>query len=325
METRMIRKWRRLLAIGVGLISTVGAINVLAGPIGTGGGPTAEQIVGSGSDTTIIMMENIDGLYLASEGCFKFFANTKPLDFSCVKPDDATILHTENYEHDQVHEADFVGSSTGISQLCKQGQAGVAYIDFARSSRAPKSGDCTGLHFVAYARDGISVEAFDDGTVASGIHAQANTDPLCLGVPGFCLSQNQVKDIYANCSVKNWNDTDSHGFHIGGQALPIQVYTPQSGSGTRAQFETFLGIGDSTVCITADGQSVATHSAAVPENQNTGILPADKNTAIFPFSFAIFSTEIGVQTTTPNYFLAAIDGVATNSANIANGSFPYNR
>ena len=114
----MIRKWRRLLAIGVGLISTVGAINVLAGPIGTGGGPTAEQIIGSGSDTTIIMMENIDGLYLASEGCFKFFGTTKPTAEELEDSDElfdqierGQGIYVIVYENDEPSQIFFAGYS----------------------------------------------------------------------------------------------------------------------------------------------------------------------------------------------------------------------
>ncbi len=319
---RMTGNWRKLLAIGGGAASAaalmVGATLVYAGPNGTGGGPTAEKILGSGSDTDQIAMMHLDGLYMVSEGCAKFTSTSKPLDFSCIAPDPAGTITTENYEHDQLSEADFLGSSIGIKQLCTQGVAGTAYIDFARSSRAPKAGDCTGLHFVAYARDGISLEAHSDGTVNSGIFNMANTDPLCTGL-GYCLTQTQVKGIYANCTITNWSQ-------VGGQNLTIQIYTPQSGSGTRAQFETFLGIADSSVCITADGQPSSHFN--VPENQNTGIASTDTNTFIFPFSYAIFHTEVG---TGGGYSLAAIDGVAPSSSTIGCITgvgctiFPYSR
>lgn len=321
---RMTRHWRRLLAIGSAFASAVtlgSATAVVAGAPGTGGGPTAETILGSGSDTTMLLMLHLNGLYTVSEGCDKFNSTVKPLDFSCIAPDPAGTITSENYEHDQVVQADFVGSSTGVSQVCTQGQAGTAYIDYARSSRGPKAGDCTGLHFVAYARDGISLESHSDGTVASGIFNMNNPDPLCTGL-GFCLTQAQVKGIYGSpCSIKNWNQ-------VGGQNQVIQIYTPQGGSGTRSQFETFLGISDSTVCITANGQP-ASHYSMVPENQNTGILPGDINTFIFPFSFAIYLTEIN---NTGGFALAKVDGVTPSAATIgcltgppACTIFPYSR
>jgi ABC-type phosphate transport system substrate-binding protein len=314
----MVGKWQRLLALGVSLGSAVAFFTpatALAGPIGTGGGPTPDKILGSGSDTTQILMMHLDGLYMVSEGCLTNPIVPQPLDFSCLAPDPAGTITTENYEHDQLSEAAFLGSSNGVKQLCNQGVAGTAPIDFARSSRGPKQGDCTGLHFVAYARDGVSVEASDTAAPLSGIHGMNNPDPLCAGL-GFCLTQTQVKGIYANCTITNWSQ-------VGGNAGVIQIYTPQSGSGTRSAFEGFLGISDSTVCITADGQP-ASHGT-VPENQNTGIVAADIPTFIFPFSYALYKTEINPNNTAGGFQLAAIDGIPVTATTIANATFPYNR
>jgi hypothetical protein len=142
-----------------------------------------------------------------------------------------------------------------------------------------------------------------------------NPDPLCTGL-GYCLTQTQVKGIYANCTITNWNQ-------VGGNAATIQIYTPQAGSGTRSQFETFLGISDSSVCITADGQPI-THAQAA-ENQNTDIVAADIPSFIYPFSFAIYHTEVNTTGAPGGFQLAAIDGIAVNSTTIANGTFPYGR
>lgn len=320
----MIGNWRRWLAVGGALGSALAlfsATPVMAGPPGTGGGPTPEDILGSGSDTTQVLMQHMDGMYIVSEGCLKWNGTVNvPLDFSCIAPNPAGTILTENYEHDQVHQADFVGSGTGIKQVCQQGQLGVAYVDYARSSRGPKTGDCTGLHFVAYARDGISLESNDDGTVNSGINGMNNPDPLCTGL-GFCLTQTQIQGIYKNCTITNWSQ-------VGGRNLPIQIYTPQAGSGTRSQFETFVTTTDSTTCIIAAGQP-NTHYASVDENQNTSILASDKLTFIFPFSYAIYLTEVN---DAGGYRLSKIDGVAPTSATIGCLAgpptctiFPYSR
>jgi ABC-type phosphate transport system substrate-binding protein len=310
-------------------MATALALNVapaVAGPNGTAGGPTPDRILGSGSDTSQIMMLHLDGLYNVSEGCLIAAPNTA-LDLSCQAPDPPGTIVSENYEHDIISEADFVGSSTGIKQLCSQGQPGTVYIDFARSSRASKATDCTGLHFVAYSRDGISLEASDTTAPLSGIHGMNNQDPLCTGL-GWCITQFQAKAIYANCALDNWNDGSAPGANstnLGGNASVIQIYTPQLGSGTRGQFETFLGITDSSVCITAHLQPPAHFQ--VPENQNTGIAAADVPTFIFPFSYAIFHTEVNSTNTvaTSNFLVAAVDGIAVTAATIANGTFPYGR
>jgi ABC-type phosphate transport system substrate-binding protein len=327
----MVGKWQRLVALGGVLATAIALVNAApaaAGPNGTAGGPTPDHIFGSGSDTSQILMLHLDGLYNVSEGCFTNpITPTQALDFSCLAPDPAGTIVTENYEHDVIGEYDFLGSSTGIKQLCTQGQAGTAYIDFARSSRASKTTDCTGLHFVAYARDGISVEASDTTAPLSGIHGMSNGDPLCTGL-GWCITQNQLKGIYATCTITNWNDGTAAGpgsTNIGGNASTIQIYTPQSGSGTRATFEGFLGITDSSVCITKDGQPPAHFS--VPENQNTGIAAGDVPTFIFPFSYAIFHTEVNATNTvaTNSFLVASIDGIAPTATTIANGTFPFGR
>jgi ABC-type phosphate transport system substrate-binding protein len=324
----MVGNRHRVVALGAILCSAIALFSagpVLAGPNGTAGGPTPDRILGSGSRTTQILMLHLDGLYNVSEGCLAT-APSPVLDLSCQAPDPKGTIVSENYEHDIISEASFVGSSNGINQLCTQGNPGTTYIDFARSSRGPKATDCRGLHFVAYARDGISVEASDTAVPLSGIHAMNNKDPLCTGL-GWCITQFQLKGIYVNCTIKNWNDGTAAGVNstnLGGNASTIQVYTPQAGSDTRSQFETFLGISDSSVCITVDGQPIA--HAQVPADENAGIAAADVPHFIFPFSFAIFDTEVNPTNTVTSFssfLLAAIDGFAVSLTTIANGNFPY--
>lgn len=218
---------------------------------------------------------------------------------------------TENYTHDQPREAYFLGSSNGINQLCKKGQPGVAPIDFARSSRGPKTTDCAGLRFVAYAKDGISWEAWNQ--TGSGAFGMANTDPNCspVGTYQFCLSQAQLKAIFVSCTITNWSQ-------VGGANVAISIYTPQAGSGTRSTFDGFLG-GSSDSCIPAAQK--ATH--IVPENSNTAIINnGDQNSAIFPFSYGVWNNQVNGA---GNTVLGAVDGVQPNQTTIGGGSFPYSR
>ena len=83
---------------------------------------------------------------------------TQPLDFtlSCRQHRDVT---TENDHHDLISETYPIGGGAGINQLCSQGLADVAKIDYARQTSAPTPP----LHrpnYVAYARDGITWETF---------------------------------------------------------------------------------------------------------------------------------------------------------------------
>lgn len=311
-------KGRRLL-FRLSMLVTAGATaiaGITSANASGGGGPTAQDILGSGSDTTQFMMAALDQLYLFSPGCAQIPTPSGPtpwLDFSCQSPDPAGTITTENYAHDQVHEAYFLGSSNGIKQLCNQGQLGVAHIDFARSSRASKTTDCTGLHFVAYARDAITWQAFDNGTTASGIHGMNNQSGTCTGSGGptaLCLSQAQLQGIFTTCTITNWNQ-------VGGQNVPISIYTPQPGSGTRSTWDTFLG-GDSSHCIPT--AQLGTHQ--IPENSNTGIPTSDRNGAIFPFSVGVWAAQVWFKA---NAKLGNVDNVALSVASIQNGTFPFGR
>jgi hypothetical protein len=304
------------MAVATVLLTLTNAVGAGSG----GGGPIAASVLGSGSDTTMFMMAALDNLYLFSPGCAQIPTPSGPtpwLDFSCQSPDPSGTITTENYSHDQVHEAYFLGSSNGINQLCQQGTAGVANIDFARSSRGPKAnhGDCAGLNFVAYATDGISVEAFDDGTTASGMHGMINQSGKCLrsGTPTtaqFCLTQSQLQAIFVSCTITNWSQ-------VGGQNVPIVVYTAQSGSGTRSTFDGFLG-GSSSNC--------ATNAHIIPENSNAAIALADKPGVIFPFSFGNWTANVKPHlSTTANKGskLAMIDKIAPTAGTIGAQTFPF--
>jgi hypothetical protein len=307
-------------------MALLSAAPAIAGPVGSGGGPTPDRIVGSGSDATQVLMLHLDGLYNVSEGCMVANGLTV-LDLSCRAPDLAGTIVSENYEHDIISEATFEGASngsSGLGQICSQNQATTAYIDFARSTRGPGDATCRGLHFVAYARDGLSVEASDTATPLSGIHGMNNLDPLCAGL-GWCITQFQLKGIYVDCTITSWNDGTAAGANstnLGGNASTIQIYTPDLSTETRSQFDSFLG-NNSQNCLATDGQPQS-HSQ-VPQNQNSGIAAADIPTFIFPFSYGIFHTDVNPTNTVASspFLLAAIDGVAVNATNIGNGTFPY--
>ena len=213
---------------------------------------------------------------------------------------------TDNYTHDQTHTAFYLGSSNGIAQVCQQGGAGIANIDYARSSRAPKTSDCHNLHFVAYASDAITMEAFN--IAGSGVAGMNNVTAPCGG--GICLTQAQIKAIYVTCTITNWNQ-------VGGANVPISIYTEQAGSGTRSTFEGFLG-GSSTSCIPAP--LLASHQ--IPENSNVGIPVSDEKGAIFPFSWGVWTTTVNGA---GGAVLTQIDGVTASKPTIQAGTFPWIR
>jgi ABC-type phosphate transport system substrate-binding protein len=310
-----MKRGRILLGMGVTVV-TLGAWGTVSADASGGGGPTAQSVLGSGSNTTQLMMANLDTLYLFSPGCSQIPDPVGPtawLDFSCQSPDPTGTIQSENYEHDQVHEAYFLGSSNGIAQLCDQGQPGVAVIQYARSSRAPGASDCSGLHFVAYARDGIPIEGFG----ANATSYKTSSAP-CKTTEGFCITQTQAKAIWHTCTITNWDQLDP--------SLPsatIDMYTPQPGSGTRSTFDTFLGgTNFSETCIDLRGTAYE-DSHVIPENSNVPIIAnGDQNDALFPFSFGAYETTCkGCDSS----HLAKIDGIAASATTIGNLTFPYGR
>jgi ABC-type phosphate transport system substrate-binding protein len=272
---------------------------------------TPHDILGSGSDTTYFMMgQHLDVLYNTSAGCrvIALPGDTQPLSNECLA-DTGVEVHSENYAHDRVGEAAPLGSSVGINQLCQQGLSGVAHIDFARSSRAPRSPDsCTGMHFVAYARDGISWESFPNETSSpsNGVND---------------LTVNQLKGIFTTCTITDWSD-------VGGGSRGIVVWAAQAGSGTRSTFEGFLGGGNSTACIPAafkdgdpgNGEHVIQENNDDPIFNPTGTDTSQPRDAVFYYSWGRYNEHHAATS-----YLGQVEGIAPTKTTIQAGTFPFSR
>ena len=283
-------------------------------------------IYASGSDTTYTMMTQLATLYDQSNGCL-VIASPQPKDLSCVGAPITT--DDENYYHDVVSNAYPIGSGGGIGDLCSHGLSNVFNADFARSSRVSISSDCTGLHFVAYARDGIAWECFP-GDAGAG----------CLGKTGTALKPKvhsltiaQLKNIYVNCTVTQWSQIK------GTKGVGIDMYVPQANSGTGVTWAAALGVSLTagqalTQCIPSGhaGSPGAPGSWVSFENTNAYIHNnGDEINAIFPFSIGVYNTTYG-----PNAIynkgdasdesqLEQINGVVPSIANVANQTFPITR
>jgi ABC-type phosphate transport system substrate-binding protein len=246
----------------------------------------AGKVFGAGSDVTYKLQVALDTLYNNSAGCTTVAATgqQQPLDFSCL-PDDPSTITTENYAHDVVSEAYPSGASVGISQLC----ANLGGVDFVRNTRTTKSGDCTGMHFVPFARDGIAWECF--GT--------------CHNVTN--LSTAQLQGIYGNCSITDWSQ-------VGGTAGPIKVYSVKPGSGIRTQWTGFLGISSDNAC-SPDSAHI------IRQNQNAPILAnGDQNDAIFYFSVGNHRTNVKFDDGSK---LGNLNGVTPSVVNVGAGTYPF--
>ncbi len=292
---------KRLLRAAPVALTTIALVAGLSAQPALAATTKGARVFGSGSDTTYYMMQKLDDLYNASPGCV-VIGVPQVENYACY-PDTVDTVKTENYYHDVAVENYPLGSSVGISQLCHQGQAGTALINYARSSRALRNTDCSGIRAVAYARDGISWWSHD-----SNSHAPNN------------LTQAQLQGIWNSCTITTWGQVNGNA----GDNTPILVYTAQAGSGTRTTFDGFLGTGaNSTNCIPAqykDGNA-GNGERVIFENNAQPILDAnEQGTAIYPYSFGRFSQSGG-----EGGSLGSIDGVAPSANTIANGTFAYGR
>lgn len=289
------------------MVGSLMAIMTPAAQANTDLNSESRLILGSGSDTTYLTMQKLDNIFNTATGCNILVTpgNPQPLNGECISPAPEGQISV-NPTHDVASSAFPYGSSTGINQLCQQGLANVAPIDYARSSRTLRSTDCDGLEAVAFARDAISWYHFTE--VGGNPTASASVDDL---------SQSELNKIFVTGEIDNWSE-------VGGDDAPIVVYTAQAGSGTRASWDSFVG-GDSSLQIPADKKDERT----IREHDGTPILDnGDADNAIFFYGFGRYTqAPNGNSTGVPGALdaLGQIDGVNPTKTTVGNQTFPGSR
>lgn len=281
----------RAVVISGGLLACVAAVS-LAVPSAGAATITPVVVTGTGSDVAYHVMTALDTLYNQSPGCTTIApTGTQPLDQSCIPQ--STDITTEDYSHNIITENYPIGGSAGVSQLCEQGLAGVANVDFVRQTSAPSASVCTGLRYVAYARDGVTWESFPNATGSAA-----------AGVTN--LTQAQLQGIFVSCTITNWKQ-------VGGASAPIKVYTILPQYGTRKAWDTFLG-GSSASCPGVK---------QIDQTNNSQIAAADLKDAIVPVSVGSWTERYKARP--GSSALGKIDGVAPSLTTIQNGTFPFAR
>jgi ABC-type phosphate transport system substrate-binding protein len=228
----------------VGALALSTAGSALADPP-AGVTPAANSIVGVGSDTTEFVLDELALGYDSQSPApaAKLYSWDATGSTPIKTKTGATTIPRPN------------GSSAGITALINNTQA---TVDYARSSRKRKSTDPTSISFVAFAKDAVTI------AVQTTTNAPAS------------LTTAQLAAIY-KCTSRTWNT-------VGGTSTAtIKPFLPQSGSGTRAFFETAIGITDAQV-----GSCV---NSTVQENEGTNALLKDPN-AIVPYSVAKFIAQV---------------------------------
>jgi ABC-type phosphate transport system substrate-binding protein len=317
------------------------------------------RVTTAGSDTTYFLLNDMAVLYNESEGCV---LNSVALPLVAASPQQnrcngattpegaaaasqVNALKTANYDHDIVINLFPQGSSAGRRQLCAQLGAPdgvrdprVPGVDIARSSAGPSdagSFQCSGatalvngvpifptgvpaapvanprvLRFIAFARDALTWVRWDTPTGAS--------DPVAN------LTQAQLNDIFADCTITNWNQ-------VGGGNGAIQIWTAVPASGSRDVWDGFVG-GESDSCIpgalkdgsAANGERlIREHFApAVEDAIAADIDGQDEGNSIFFFSTGVWNTNPGNKGAS---LLGNVNGIVPDDTNIGDGTFPFTR
>ena len=262
--------------------------------------PTA--VLGGGSDVMFHVSSALDLLYDESPGCTTIApTGTQPLDNGCIpQAGDPT---TEDRYHDRISESYPIGGSAGVTQLCEQGLANVAKISYVRQTSAPSATVCTGLDYVAFARDALTLTF--PGASGSDFHAGDNQSGACSGSTDLCLTQAQLQGIFVNCTITNWNQ-------VGGNNAPIKIFTVLPQYGTRKAWDLFLG-----------GSSSSCGATLVDQTDNSEIPAASQADAIVPVSVGSWNERY--KGNPGGSAIGDVDGVAPTPTNIQNGSFVYSR
>jgi len=294
---------RRLRRVAL-VTALVAGVSVTAVSVASATTPTI--VVGSGSDVMFHVSSALDTLYNQSPGCNVIApSGTQPLDQSCVADPANPDVTTEDKNHDTVVENYPIGGGAGVNQICQSGLAGVAHVDYARQTSPYSASNCTGLHFVAFARDAVTWEAFP-GLTGSAVASLHNTSGACSGVAGLCLTTAQLQGIFVNCTITNWNQ-------VGGANAPINIYTvlPQYGT--------------SKFCTSrwAAAAPPAAVRPAIHQTNNSEIPATKRPNAIYVVS--VGSWRERYKANPGGSAMGAIDGVAPTAANELNGTFPFGR
>jgi ABC-type phosphate transport system substrate-binding protein len=266
---------KALAAIAItSALTTLAAAPALADPSVT---PAAQDIVGAGSDTTQALVNQFSTDYnahLTSIG-----DTTSPRLYSWDATGTSPI--TPKTGGNSITRPN--GSGSGINAL--NGNTNTT-LDFARSSRAPQTGDLTTDDFVAFAKDAVTWSA------TSTTDAPAN------------LTTADLAGIY-QCTITDWNQITDISGYTGPDAI-IKPYLPQTGSGTRSFFLSAIGGGTAVTpgsCVTSGPE----------ENEGTDAALND-NDVIFPYSVGHYVGQLnGHNTTTDNVGVLVLQQIDGNS------------
>lgn len=282
-----MRKLVQLITVAAGAATVAAMVMApaMADPINLKTGKTIEpracDIVGGGSNTTEFVVNQFSVNF--NKAVLKTLKSSQNQSSTC-----ATQKKSFFYSWDALQNANATsspnikfkagcaaeprpnGSSAGIADLATNAggtTGGHPCLDFARSSRGPKTTDPTTLSFVAFAQDNVTYASL----------AKSKAFPKGTNAPTN-LTVTQLHNIYT-CAVTKWNQVG------GSSSATIHPLLPQPNSGTLAFFEAAIG-------VTAPGPCVD-QPATLEENEGTDPIFSGTNAAneIVPFSAGRFVAQ----------------------------------
>lgn len=216
--------------------------------------PAATDIVSGGSDTIQAFDNGLSAQYNATNPASKYYSWDATPAGNIVPKTGATTIPRPN------------GSGSGISTLNNTTNT---TLDLARSSRGPNAGSNADW-FIPFAKDAVGWSAYTGGNAPHD------------------LSTADLQGIF-NCSITNWSQITDEGTLPN---APIDVFVPQSGSGTRSFWLSAMGIGTPL--------PTCWKTATPEENEGTDPAFAGDVNAIFPYSLSHYIGQVydGKGTTT---------------------------
>jgi hypothetical protein len=180
------------------------------------------QFRATGSETSFYVMDAIQSLW-AQNSIFGCALQTT--DFrSCNTAADGSATDTkDNYSRNEFINGEGIGSGNGIGQLCGTTPTGGLTVDFARSSRAPKSTDpcASTLVGLEWARDSIVGLVFPfhntSAITCTGTCSAAQIGPVAAG----WRTGDPLAGPYSGVAVGNIDNTSST---ILGESLAAAIY-----------------------------------------------------------------------------------------------------
>jgi hypothetical protein len=226
--------------------ATIGAASMSLAFAGTAGAaPSASLLIGSGSQTSYATMTTLGDLFNNVPGCDLTASTSIPSTLNCGTTTFAAgtpggeqgfAVAADNPYNDFTVQAPAIGSGNGATALIAAGSGTPTQtLAYSRSSSGSKGNSTTNL--VEYATDGVAWTTFNKVGGVKTPQAKITN-----------ITTTNLKAIWngtLNCSVTKSGVTTTYTMDwicLGAKvSSPIDVYDAQTGSGTYATWQAYLG------------------------------------------------------------------------------------